>query len=572
MKGIISRLRYISLGRRMYTFYMILCLMPVGILLGLTWWNQNYQRERTVEQFENIYLNQIETQLGAFLNKYEEELVHLCENNDFQADLYLYHENTDYHTEEVKKRVADILSNTCKEEVVFTYGGVRSSDGKTLILGGEDLPKADTFQAVFQELMENAKEKPGWVVTDGGEVFCLKTQKIGMAPERSFTVLLKSNVEKLKEICQTLGLYENQQLKRLSNTGKELFSLGPSGEEESWMSEINLENGWTLKVGTGKVKGAPADIMGICLAVIVLAWGGICIYILAKSLTEPLQKLLYKFKIAGEQQTYLEDTTLRTEFCDTMSSDEHGILDLEFQRMLATQKELTDKMYVRKIEEERIQVKIRELELNAMQQQINPHFLSNILETIYWMADEKGYEQTEEMIATLGEYFKLSVSSQSEYVLVSEEIENAKSYLRILSVLYEKRFEVLWEIDRDVLPCYTIKLILQPIIENAFEHGLSKMKSGGKITIHCKTDRDQIYFIIHNNGKGMTIEELDHLRAYINDGEYDAKKSVGTKNVNLRIKLYYGNEYGLEYTSDQDSGTTAVITIPYRIKEGEAVV
>lgn len=70
----------------------------------------------------------------------------------------------------------------------------------------------------------------------------------------------------------------------------------------------------------------------------------------------------------------------------------------------------------------------------------------------------------------------------------------------------------------------------------------------------------------------MTIEELDHLRAYINDGEYDAKKSVGTKNVNLRIKLYYGNEYGLEYTSDQDSGTTAVITIPYRIKEGEAVV
>lgn len=103
MKGIISRLRYISLGRRMYTFYMILCLMPVGILLGLTWWNQNYQRERTVEQFENIYLNQIETQLGAFLNKYEEELVHLCENNDFQADLYLYHENTDYHTEEVKK-------------------------------------------------------------------------------------------------------------------------------------------------------------------------------------------------------------------------------------------------------------------------------------------------------------------------------------------------------------------------------------------------------------------------------------------------------------------------------------
>lgn len=572
MKGIISSLRYLSLGRRMYIFYIILCLMPVGILLCLTWWNQEYQRERTAAQFEKVYVNQIETQMGAFINKYEEELVHLCENNDFQADLYLYHENPDYHKDEVKKRVADILSNTCKEEVVFTYGGVLSGDGKTLILGGEDLPKEDIFQTAFEGLAQDVKDEPKWVVTDQGEVFCMKVQKIGIKPQRSFTVLLKSNVYQLKEICQSFALYENQSLELLSQTAKELFSIEGNGGKDDWMKEINLVNGWTLKVGTGNVKRPPADIMGVGLAVFLLAWGGICIYILAESLTEPLKKLLEKFRLAGEQQAYLQDMALPKKTSESKPLDEHGILDLEFQRMLATQQELTDKMYVRKIEEERIQVKIRELELNAMQQQINPHFLSNILETIYWMADEKGYEQTEEMIATLGEYFKLSVSNQSEYVLVSEEVENAKSYLSILTVLYEKRFEVLWELEPEVLSCYTIKLILQPIIENAFEHGLAKMKNGGKITISCRTDGEKICFKIHNNGKGMTRQELDNLRAYINDGEYDAKKSVGTKNVNLRIKLYYGADYGLNYDSGQDSGTTAVITIPYRIKEGEAVV
>lgn len=572
MKGVIDRLRCISLGRRMYIFYIILCLMPVLILLGLTWWNQEYQRDRTVAQFEKVYLNQIEMQLGAFINKYEEELVDLCENNDFQADLYLYHENPDYHKEEVKKRVADILSNTCKEEVVFTYGGVLSGDGKTMILGGEELPEEEAFQTIFQGLAQDAKEQPGWVVTNQGEVFCVKVQKIGMKPQRSFSVLLKSNVDKLKEICQTLDLYENQSLKLLSQTGQELFTIGSAGEKNPWMQEISLDNGWTLKVGAGNGKRPQADITGFCLAAFLLALAGICIYILAKSLTIPLKKLLEKFRLAGEQQEYLRDTALLKNNSEPTPLDEHGILDLEFQRMLATQQELTDKMYVRKIEEERTQVKIRELELNAMQQQINPHFLSNILETIYWMADEKGYEQTEEMIATLGEYFKLSVSNQSEYVLVSEEIENAKSYLRILTVLYEKRFEVLWDIEGDVLSCYTIKLILQPIIENAFEHGLAKMKNGGMITISCRTDGEKICFMIHNNGKGMTCQELDNLRAYINDGEYDAKKSVGTKNVNLRIKLYYGPEYGLEYESGQDSGTTAVITIPHRIKEGEEVV
>ena len=600
-------LRKLSIKRRMVLFFCLLCLFPILLLLCFSGWSGRYQAENGEQRFTNMYLEQGQNQLNAYLEEYEQKVRYLTENPDLLADVYLYHENCGYRGETTASRIESILYHACREEAFFDYGIILSEDG-SVFLKGQDMEAEASY---FQKLMESEGEKitankPVFLTGEDGNVYLAGLLRPGLEPKQiTCYLILRCNMDAFGEIVTLLKRTQEQRFSLMGEEGQVLFSDAEAAVEaeaaddaeatdeaeaandaeaadDAELSDetktsvdaaapeavdtIRLRNGWKLTISGDTISSKnPFGIQGL-LALILLLFSAACMYLLAKSLTIPLGQIMEKMYRAGLKG----DTQEATEEKSTAvpSGDEHHMLEQKLTEMIGKQRELRDKMYMSRIGEEKIQMRIKELELNAMQQQINPHFLLNVLETIYWMAEEKGYEQTEEMIAVLGDYFKLCVSTAGEFVTIREEIENAKSYLQILAILYEKNFEVQWETDPDILDARTIKLILQPVIENAFEHGIRSMKQGGRIRITGRRTEHGVEFWVEDNGRGMTEERLKEVTDYMKDSNYDPARSVGTKNVNLRIRLYYGEAYGLSYESKEGMGTRAVIRIPWETGAG----
>jgi two-component system sensor histidine kinase YesM len=202
----------------------------------------------------------------------------------------------------------------------------------------------------------------------------------------------------------------------------------------------------------------------------------------------------------------------------------------------------------------------RKSEFKALQAQINPHFLYNTLDSIVWMNENQNYEGVTIMVSALAKLFRVSISKGSEIINVSDEIDHATSYLTIQKIRYKDKFNFRIEAQPEVLYQKTLKLVLQPIIENAIYHGISQLQEKGEIKIAVAIEDGNIVYRVTDNGYGIKPEVLktilDREPASAHGG------GVGLKNVNERIKLCYGIEYGLEIVSELDVGTTVIIRIP----------
>ena len=206
----------------------------------------------------------------------------------------------------------------------------------------------------------------------------------------------------------------------------------------------------------------------------------------------------------------------------------------------------------------------RKSELKALQAQINPHFLYNTLDSIIWMNENENYEGVSVMVAALARLFRISLSRGNEIISIGDELEHVKSYLTIQKVRYGDKFDYSIDADSTLLSRKTLKLILQPIIENAIHHGVSPLNEKGIIKISVSSESDKILFQVSDNGYGITPEILSELLVQESTSYHGSGSSgVGLKNVNERIKLCYGEEYGLEILSEVDVGTTVNIRIPY---------
>jgi len=210
-------------------------------------------------------------------------------------------------------------------------------------------------------------------------------------------------------------------------------------------------------------------------------------------------------------------------------------------------------------------IRVKEAELNALQAQINPHFLYNTLESINWKAMmlTKGPNTVSNMVTALATLLRLSISRGGEVVTFEDEINHVKSYLVIQQERYSNKFEVKWDIDPRIYSYKCLKLILQPIVENAIYHGLELKPDKGILIIKGELLNDIIKISIIDNGRGMSKERLETVRGYLERRE-NAKEqqSIGLTNVNERIKLYCGDEYGLKIFSEQNEGTVIEIHLP----------
>ena len=234
-------------------------------------------------------------------------------------------------------------------------------------------------------------------------------------------------------------------------------------------------------------------------------------------------------------------------------------LGLTIRFMVEELQELTDKMV--KEQEEK-----RKNELDALQSQINPHFLYNTLDSIMWMIESERYEDAVSMVQALGRLLRISLSRGKNVISVGDELQHARSYLAIQKYRYKNKFTSYFEVEPDIEQYKTIKLVIQPLIENAIYYGMEYMDGEGEIYIRAYTRDQDLYLEVEDNGPGMPEEQVEHL---LTGGEKARQKGsgIGLKNVNQRIQLYFGTQYGLEIESEPDEGTVVRIHIPKTTEE-----
>lgn len=232
-------------------------------------------------------------------------------------------------------------------------------------------------------------------------------------------------------------------------------------------------------------------------------------------------------------------------------SGEIGVLYSSFNYMIKKINELIYEVYLSKIKE-------KDAELKALQAQINPHFLYNTLDSINWIAIEHKIPEISKIVNSLASILRYSINKGNDISTVEKEINHVESYIIIQKIRFKDKFEADFNIDKRILPYKTIKLILQPLVENAVIHGIESYEGKGEILINgYLSEEGNIIFEVINNGN---LIDLDLVNDILNTPA-DDRENYGIKNVNERIKLYYGKQYGLNYQII-NGRTIASITIP----------
>ena len=208
------------------------------------------------------------------------------------------------------------------------------------------------------------------------------------------------------------------------------------------------------------------------------------------------------------------------------------------------------------------EVNLRKTELRALQAQINPHFLYNTLDSISWMCERGKNQEAVVMVNALAQLFRISISKGHELIPIRSEVQHAKSYLQIQSVRYKDQFSYRFEVDESCLDYLCNKITLQPIIENAIYHGINGLVDEGEIVIRIESQGDDILATVEDNGVGMEKEQIDAIFR-----RSDSKSGIGIKNVNDRLKIWFGEAYGITIESVPDKGTRVIVRMPKKQKE-----
>ena len=267
----------------------------------------------------------------------------------------------------------------------------------------------------------------------------------------------------------------------------------------------------------------------------------------------PLKKLAYSFE-------KLQNGDFNTNII-VKGSDEFAQISLTFNTMVINIKTLISEKY-------EIGILKKQAELETLQSQINPHFLFNTLTSIKAVIDDRDIDKSSIMVQNLSDLFRYSLNRGKYEVSFSEELSHIKKYLYIQECRFKDKYQVLYDIDDEVFDYGILRLTLQPIVENAFYHGLDLNRGKGELTITAKALDDTYNIYITDNGLGIPRDELDKMNELLIMNPETLKKlspeKIGIYNVNSRIKFHYGNSFGIKIYSVQGAETTIKITLPIR--------
>lgn len=554
----------------LFSFFLI-CLTPTIIILGFFFISLTIDQTHKDIEYSQNYAYQAELKIDNFIDQLLKKIDYLSSHSDILADIYLYEISEDYRTPLVKNRIQRAMENILNNQSDIIFATLYTKSQYVFSYGLNPLTEDEINQLISGHYVKDDIQWHHLEVSNEKYLIASKKIKLRYDQEDEVYLLLSLNLAYFNQLCEEIAVSKQHDIIIIDQEGTiivhpnplQLFQPIKSIDQYDTLitKELN-QTGWEMMnlFSLEMELVSQGEKLIFILTLLILVLSIVWLYFVSKSILMPLQALITKMKRIEHEDL----TELPTIEESEMSSDEHAILDASFNQMINRLKVLVTDVYTSKINETELQYRIKELELNALQQQINPHFLYNVLENIFWLADLNGYEVISQMISELGSYFKTSISLDSEYIRLSHEILNVKSYLNLQKIMFENDLEIEWDIEETLLEYKTVKLILQPIIENSLVHGISPQEGTGLIQISGKCVQDKIIFEIRDNGCGMSAEKVLELNQYIRATNGDTKRSVGLRNVNQRIKLYFGDQYGLVIQSELGLGTQVNVVIPIK--------
>ena len=582
--------KFSSIQSVIFATVAVLILSAVVIVTGVSMKFTNTSIFENSSEYTHTIIQQMNQNIDSYID-YMENIAYLISSNEDVQD-YLFDEKID---NEGRYRILNQLQTILDSRSDIRNVGIISKNGRMLINDGSKSVNQD-LDLNTQEWYATALEKPnGPILTSyhvqhiiSGERPWVITLSRGIrdrsgSGEKEGVFFIDLNYSAISELCDqsTVGtkgyafildakgnivyhpqqqqLYNELQTENISlimDTDEDTVLTGTGNDGKLYSISRSGKTGWTVVDCTSVRellrKSRQAQSVYVLTAIILVIVALLFSRFMARSITLPIQKLRDSMKKVQEGDFSVSDVVVD-------SKNEIGSLTKSFDVMTHRIHELMEQN-VHEQEEK------RKSELKALQSQINPHFLYNTLDSIIWMAEGKKNEEVVLMTASLARLLRQSISNEDEVVPIANEVEYARGYLTIQKMRYKDKLEFQIEVDSSILYIPLIKLVLQPIIENAIYHGLKYKESKGLLIVKGFMKDGNAVLQVIDDGVGMDEETLAHI--------YDKHKvnyhsnGVGVYNVQKRLKLYYGEDYGITYTSELGKGTTATITIPGR-QEGQ---
>ena len=582
--------KFSSIQSVIFATVAILVLSAVVIVTGVSMKFTNNSIFENSSEYTHTIIQQMNQNIDSYID-YMENIAYLISSNEDVQD-YLFDEAVN---NEGRYRILNQFRTILDSRSDIRNVGIISKNGRMLINDGSKSVNQD-LDLNTQEWYSKALKSPnGPILTSShvqhiisGERPWVITLSRGIrdrsgSGEKEGVFFIDLNYSAISELCDqnTVGtkgyafildakgniVYHPQQQQLYNELQTENISLIMDTDKDTVLTDTGNngklysisrsdKTGWTVVDCTNVrellSKSRQAQSVYVLTAIVLVIVALLFSRFMARSITLPIQKLRDSMKKVQEGDFSVSDVVVD-------SRNEIGSLTKSFDVMTHRIHELMEQN-VHEQEEK------RKSELKALQSQINPHFLYNTLDSIIWMAEGKKNEEVVLMTASLARLLRQSISNEDEVVPIANEVEYARGYLTIQKMRYKDKLEFQIDVDSSILYIPLIKLVLQPIIENAIYHGLKYKESKGLLIVKGFMKDGNAVLQVIDDGVGMDEETLAHI--------YDKHKvnyhsnGVGVYNVEKRLKLYYGDDYGITYESEKGKGTTATITIPGR-QEGQ---
>lgn len=578
-------------------FFTFSCLILITVLaISL---NSYHLSVDAIETNSEGYVQEIITQVNSNIQSYIDNMENISllamTNKDVK---YYISNNTFISTSDrrpYEKRISDLFQAILYSRkdisaiMVFGYNGYYVSDRRITLLNQytklEDqswykLAKSKGGQSVISppHVQNIIQDEHRWVVSLSRE---LKSTD-GIKGEGIFLVDL--NLSIINDICSKINLGKKGYVFVVDPGGniiyhpqQQLIYSNLRTEQIAKVTAAKSGTSFTINDDKGKRIYSVHDtnfgwkIVGVAYADDLIANEGtirnsILLYAIIGIIFSLLLSLLLSYRMSKPLRILQRDMkkvergnfNIRTRI---EQNNEIGQLGRSFNLMLAQIKNLMQEIINN-------QENKRKSELMLLQSQINPHFLYNTLDSIIWMGEQKKHEEVVLMTSALAKLFRASITKDKELVPILVEVDHITNYLLIQKMRYNEQLEYEIDISESILNYKTLKILLQPFVENAIYHGIRNKPEPGKITIRGREQAQIIIFEVEDDGLGMTAEQLEHIWKVPDNGHPGKTLSsgIGIGNVNERVKLYFGDMYGIQIRTELEEGTCVTITIP-KIKE-----
>ena len=548
---------------------------------------------QTIYENSNNYTSQIVRQVNYDIDAYIDYMENISSVMAKSGDISLYLFEEEQSEEDIEEERERILTqfNTIMEsrEDIYNVAAVAENGRYIMNRGEEDLTpyidiwKLDWYQAAMESPtgiavssshVQNAiKSSYKWVITLSR---VLVNNRTG-AKEGLFFIDL--NYSAISDLCNnnTIGnkgyifvlddkgnvIYHPKQqlmygglhtehIEEIMACEKDSLTVRDGTERKLYTLSRSQKTGWTV-VGAAytsellKNNKQARMLYILAAAILILAVFAIS-SILSREITKPLRRL-------SESMSRVEKGEFDRANVDVTMENEIGSLGKSYNLM-------TERIHTLMEENVYEQKQKRKSELKALQAQINPHFLYNTLDSIIWMSEAGQSDEVVEMTSALAKLLRQSISNDHEQVELGQEMEYVKNYLTIQKMRYQDKLEYTIEVDPQVRHVMIVKLVLQPIVENAIYHGIKYKGSKGTLRIRAFAESEDVCIVIEDNGIGMDDTALNII--FDETQKIHKQNGVGVPNVQKRLKLYYGDKYGITYESKVGIGTRATIRIPQR--------